>query len=177
MYRKRSHRDEYGTADGADVTSVDFDGGIALWGIDDGSRVVDSRFATGEATAVAVSPDGSRVALSTAAGRTVVLDDELNEQATFVVEGRSPRIDTVEFNPESAQVVTGLAERVADLSFDDSVSLWDEETGTPAVTIGGGGQGFGAHSLDEWFRNEDGALGVQRVMLVVLAQVGLAQTS
>lgn len=49
--------------------------------------------------------------------------------------------------------------------------------GIPAVTIGGGGQGFGAHSLDEWFRNEDGALGVQRVMLVVLAQVGLAQTS
>ena len=49
--------------------------------------------------------------------------------------------------------------------------------GIPAVTIGGGGQGFGAHSLDEWFRNEDGALGVQRVMLVVLAQVGVAQTS
>ncbi|MGB1656725.1 MAG: M20/M25/M40 family metallo-hydrolase [Longimicrobiales bacterium] len=49
--------------------------------------------------------------------------------------------------------------------------------GIPAVTIGGGGQGFGAHSLDEWFRNEDGALGVQRVMLIVLAQVGVAQTS
>jgi acetylornithine deacetylase/succinyl-diaminopimelate desuccinylase-like protein len=49
--------------------------------------------------------------------------------------------------------------------------------GIPAVTIGGGGQGFGGHSLDEWFRNEDGALGVQRVMLIVLAQVGLAQVS
>jgi len=47
----------------------------------------------------------------------------------------------------------------------------------PAVTIGGGGQGFGAHSLDEWFRNENGAVGVQRVMLIVLAQVGVAQTS
>jgi tripeptide aminopeptidase len=49
--------------------------------------------------------------------------------------------------------------------------------GIPAMTIGGGGQGFGAHSLDEWFRNENGALGVQRVMLIVLAQVGVAQTS
>ena len=49
--------------------------------------------------------------------------------------------------------------------------------GIPSVTIGGGGQGFGAHSLDEWFRNEDGAPGVQSVRLVVLAQVGLAQTS
>jgi len=49
--------------------------------------------------------------------------------------------------------------------------------GIPAMTIGGGGQGFGAHSLDEWFRHENGALGVQRVMLIVLAQVGVAQTS
>ncbi len=49
--------------------------------------------------------------------------------------------------------------------------------GIPAVTIGGGGQGFGAHSLGEWFRNEDGAIGVQRVMLIVLAQVGVAQAS
>jgi len=49
--------------------------------------------------------------------------------------------------------------------------------GIPAITIGGGGQGVGAHSLDEWFRNVDGPLGVQRVLLVVLAQVGVAQAS
>lgn len=49
--------------------------------------------------------------------------------------------------------------------------------GIPSVTIGGGGQGFGAHSLDEWFRNDNGHIGVQRVLLVVLAQVGVAQMS
>lgn len=49
--------------------------------------------------------------------------------------------------------------------------------GIPAITIGGGGQGVGAHSLDEWFRNVDGATGVQRVLLVVLAQVGVTQAS
>ena len=49
--------------------------------------------------------------------------------------------------------------------------------GVPAITIGGGGQGVGAHSLDEWFRNDRGHVGVQRVLLVVLAQVGLAQIS
>ena len=49
--------------------------------------------------------------------------------------------------------------------------------GIPAITIGGGGQGFGAHSLDEWFRNVDGPVGVQRVLLIVLAQVGVTQTS
>ena len=49
--------------------------------------------------------------------------------------------------------------------------------GIPAITIGGGGQGFGAHSLGEWFRNVDGATGVQRVMLILLAQAGVPRTS
>lgn len=49
--------------------------------------------------------------------------------------------------------------------------------GIPAITVGGGGQGFGAHSLDEWFRNVDGPRGIQRVLLIALAEVGVAQTS
>ena len=49
--------------------------------------------------------------------------------------------------------------------------------GIPAITIGGGGQGFGAHSLGEWFRNVDGHIGVQRVMVIILAEVGVAQVS
>jgi len=49
--------------------------------------------------------------------------------------------------------------------------------GIPAITVGGGGQGVGAHSLDEWFRNVDGPTGVQRTLLIVLAQIGVTQTS
>ena len=49
--------------------------------------------------------------------------------------------------------------------------------GIPAITIGGDGQGFGSHSLGEWFRNVNGATGVQRVMLILLAQVRVTQTS
>lgn len=49
--------------------------------------------------------------------------------------------------------------------------------GIPAITVGGGGQGFGGHSLDEWFRNVDGHIGVQRVLVIVLAQAGVAQMS
>lgn len=49
--------------------------------------------------------------------------------------------------------------------------------GIPAITIGGGGEGFGAHSLGEGFRNVDGHIGIQRVMLIVLAQVGVARAS
>ena len=46
--------------------------------------------------------------------------------------------------------------------------------GVPAVTIGGGGEGEGAHSLDEWWRDPgDAHRGVQRLLLLVLAQAGL----
>lgn len=45
--------------------------------------------------------------------------------------------------------------------------------GIPAITLGGGGTGGGAHSLGEWFVNQEGYKGVQRTLLVVLAETGL----
>jgi tripeptide aminopeptidase len=45
--------------------------------------------------------------------------------------------------------------------------------GIPAVTVGGGGEGDGAHSLDEWWLNRDGYRAIQRTLLLVLAQAGL----
>lgn len=47
--------------------------------------------------------------------------------------------------------------------------------GMPAVTMGGGGEGYGAHSLDEYWIDRDSHLGVQRALLVVTAEAGLAQ--
>ena len=49
--------------------------------------------------------------------------------------------------------------------------------GIPAITIGGGGIGRGAHSLDEWFINQDGPVGVQRTLLIALAQARLSPAS
>lgn len=46
--------------------------------------------------------------------------------------------------------------------------------GVPAITIGGGGIGVGAHSLHEYFINRDGPAGIQRVLLITLAQAGLS---
>jgi acetylornithine deacetylase/succinyl-diaminopimelate desuccinylase-like protein len=47
--------------------------------------------------------------------------------------------------------------------------------GVPAITIGGGGTGSGAHALDEWFINEDGALGIKRALLITVAEAGLVE--
>ncbi|MGI9181532.1 MAG: M20/M25/M40 family metallo-hydrolase [Longimicrobiaceae bacterium] len=46
--------------------------------------------------------------------------------------------------------------------------------GIPAVTVGRGGEGGGAHSLDEWWLNRDGHIAIQRTLLLVLAEAGLA---
>ena len=47
--------------------------------------------------------------------------------------------------------------------------------GIPAVTLGGGGEGSGAHSLHEWWRDAaDSHVAIQRTLLVVLAHAGLA---
>ncbi|MCG8467838.1 MAG: M20/M25/M40 family metallo-hydrolase [Gemmatimonadetes bacterium] len=47
--------------------------------------------------------------------------------------------------------------------------------GIPAVTIGSGGIGGGAHSPDEWWINRDGHLGIQAGLLLLVTEAGLAE--
>lgn len=46
--------------------------------------------------------------------------------------------------------------------------------GVPAVTIGRGGEGGENHSPGEWWINRDGHLAIQRAMLLLVAEAGLA---
>ncbi|MCY3548592.1 MAG: M20/M25/M40 family metallo-hydrolase [Gemmatimonadetes bacterium] len=46
--------------------------------------------------------------------------------------------------------------------------------GVPAVTIGRGGMGFGAHTPEEHWVNVDGHLAIQRALLLLVAEAGLA---
>jgi acetylornithine deacetylase/succinyl-diaminopimelate desuccinylase-like protein len=45
--------------------------------------------------------------------------------------------------------------------------------GIPAMTLGGGGSSGAAHSLDEWWYNDEGHKGVQRALLILIAEAGL----
>jgi len=47
--------------------------------------------------------------------------------------------------------------------------------GIPAVTIGPGGKSNNAHALNEWYLNEKGAEGIKYVLLVLLAEAGVAK--
>ena len=49
--------------------------------------------------------------------------------------------------------------------------------GVPAVTIGRGGIGVGAHSPGEYWVNVDGHLAIQRALLLLVAEAGLARMS
>jgi acetylornithine deacetylase/succinyl-diaminopimelate desuccinylase-like protein len=93
--------------------------------------------------------------------------------------GDRPSGEVVEDDPfvQQAAAVTralGLEPTFGRSSTDSNIPI---SMGIPAITIGGGGQGVGAHSLDEWFRNVDGPRGVQRVLLIVLTQVGVTRAS
>ncbi len=47
--------------------------------------------------------------------------------------------------------------------------------GIPSVTIGTGGKAGGAHSLDEWWLNDRGYLGVRHMLLVMLSEAGISK--
>ena len=47
--------------------------------------------------------------------------------------------------------------------------------GIPAVTLGRGGKGGGAHSLGEWWINENGAKAIKLVLLITISEAGLGK--
>lgn len=46
--------------------------------------------------------------------------------------------------------------------------------GVPAITIGRGGKGGNAHSLDEWWMNDKGAEAIKLALLILVAEAGLS---
>ncbi len=47
--------------------------------------------------------------------------------------------------------------------------------GIPAITMGSGGKGGNAHALQEWWIDDKGYLAIQRTLLVLLAEAGIAK--
>lgn len=66
----------------------------------------------------------------------------------------------------------GTEPQLATGSTDSNVPI---ARGLPAITIGRGGTGEGAHSLREWWANENGHLAIQKALLIVAAEAGLVK--
>ncbi|MFZ0641147.1 MAG: M20/M25/M40 family metallo-hydrolase [Candidatus Acidiferrales bacterium] len=71
---------------------------------------------------------------------------------------------------ENADRYLGNRSRLERSSTDANLPL---SQGIPAIAIGGGGQGGGSHSLDEWYDPAGRELGLKRALLTILAVAGV----
>lgn len=99
--------------------------------------------------------------------------------AEMVLIGQRPSGEIAESDPivQRAVAITrmfGAEPRLGRGSTDSNIPI---SLGIPAVTIGGGGVGGGAHSLGEYFINRDGPRGIHRALLILLAQAGVRPAS
>jgi len=70
----------------------------------------------------------------------------------------------------AADAAVGNESRIERSSTDANIPL---SQGIDAIAIGAGGNGGGAHSLDEWYEPAGREMGLQRVMLTVLGMSGV----
>lgn len=80
----------------------------------------------------------------------------------------SPLLETI----RSVDRYLNNRSRVERSSTDANIPL---SMGIPAVSIGAGGRGGGAHSLAEWYEPEGRELGLKRALLTLLATAGMAK--
>jgi acetylornithine deacetylase/succinyl-diaminopimelate desuccinylase-like protein len=79
--------------------------------------------------------------------------------------GRLPKNSPLLAAITSVDSYLGNATRQERSSTDANLPL---SVGIPAIAIGGGGQGGGSHSLDEWYDPTDRLIGLKRILLTTL---------
>jgi di/tripeptidase len=70
----------------------------------------------------------------------------------------------------AATGAAGAEPRVTAASTDANVPM---SLGIPAITLGAGGLAGAVHTTDEWYRNEDGPVGIQRALHTLLLVSGV----
>ncbi len=76
---------------------------------------------------------------------------------------------------QRAMAVTRYLQAEPKLSASSTDANTPIANGVPAITIGSGGTGGGAHSLNEWWLNDKGVLGIERILLLLLTEAGVAR--
>lgn len=89
--------------------------------------------------------------------------------------GDRPSGQTAEDHPlvRAAAAITASLGAHAELVGSSTDANVPMALGIPSIAIGVGGDSGGIHTLDEWYANDGGALGVERALLVVLAAAGV----
>lgn len=74
----------------------------------------------------------------------------------------------------AASEVFGVTAELETSSTDSNIPI---SKGIPAVTLGRGGVGGAGHAPGEWWMNVDGHLAIQRALLILVAEAGLARSA
>ncbi len=125
------------TGDASAIVTTDRYGSITVRRTTDGApTLAEDRFASGELTDVTVAQDG-RLAVASSLGEVTVLDEALVEQDVYRVTDDPAVVDAVSFDPVTDTIAAGLAERVSESAFDDTVRAWDSAVGSERFRTGG----------------------------------------
>lgn len=79
--------------------------------------------------------------------------------------GGTPATDPLVRSALAATAHFGAAPELAASSTDANVPM---ALGIPAISLGAGGSAAGMHTLEEWYGNEGGAAGIQRLLLTLV---------
>jgi WD40 repeat protein len=109
------------------ITTIDLFGGVGVRSADGMLLRSEDAFAVGELTSLAVSTDGSEVAVGSTSGTVRVLGADLNPRRNVPAAAYGMQVDAVAFDPQTDELITGLAERVGDGAFDDTVTRWSAD--------------------------------------------------
>lgn len=132
-------RDVTVDAGGTTLTAVDFFGRVVRVALADGTMLFDdTRFTSGELTSVGVDPAGTSIAVASSSGRVSVLGSDLSEM--WAVDPGEGRVESVNFVPTSGLLATGVAERLGETAFDDTVIVWDPSTRSERFRLTGQGE-------------------------------------
>lgn len=86
--------------------------------------------------------------------------------------GETPADDLLVRAARAATLALGLEPTDPASSTDANLPI---SRGISAITLGAGGRSGGAHTREEWYENEDGPRGVQRVLLTALEVAGVLE--
>ena len=101
-------------------------------------------------------------------GRLAAKIKELGSRPGGKLPANSPLLQTV----QAVDGYLNIRSRIHCASTDANVPL---SLGLPAVSIGAGGSGGGAHTSDEWYQSDGRELGLRRILLILAAMLEAAE--